>query len=210
MKSIVCFKIAQRKLPQDGKTSSEKHGFDYFPFDRGYLIPPDATQYIPRLFRVYMLMDLTSPLLAALNELSFARVFHDTIQRNVNAPQQGKSRDALNGLCDTPQGWKLVIPTFLQNAYSVEKRKYVSASVRYILSVIIGTGHNAQAALPGITLVAPHYTYPLICVACLRLPEQLAGNCTFGTAECRNSKDFELPVDTLTKVPEEKEHDGIQ
>lgn len=211
MPNIICVKIAQRMIPSNEKLTP-KHHFDYFPFDRGYLIPPESTAYIPRLFRAYMIMDFTEELRAALNDLSFTRVYHDTVHRNFNAPQPGKARDVLDGLCDNPADWKLVIPTFLRNKYSVKSQTYVHAAIGYILSHAVGINHNVKASLPRISFVTPPRTYPLMCVACLQLPEQLAGKCTIGTAKCRRTRAFELPVDPLqTKIPEEAtHHDRIQ
>lgn len=213
MPSIICVKIAQRKLPEGEKQASgQKHSFDYFPFDRGYLIPPDAVERIPQLFRAYMVMDLTETLHAALNGLSFTGVFHATVKRNFKPPQQGKSMNILKGLCDDVAGWKMVVPTFLWNEYDVTKSKYLNSTVGYVLSAAVGAQHNTKAELPRITFVSPHQTFPLMCVACLKLPDQLAGNCTMGTADCRKNCSFKLPVDPLqTGVPEEEEnHDRIQ
>lgn len=201
--NIICVKIAQRILP-----ITKTHRFNYFPFDRGYLVPPEATEYLPRLFRAYMVMDLTPTLHAALNDLSFTQVYHDTVRRNPLPPQPGKPHQILKGLCNDPADWKFIVPTFLWNEYDAKNNKYIHATIGYILSHAVRVGHNAEAELPRITFVTPHQTYPLMCVACLQLPEQLEGKCTIGTANCRKNCSFKLPVDPLQTTPEKEEENN--
>jgi hypothetical protein len=194
MPAIICVKLAQRILPEREKRS---HPFTYFPFDRCYLVPPEAQEQLPKLFRVYMRMDFTAPLHAALNDVSFERVHRDTLYRNFSSPEPGKPYRILHGLCDDPTGWELVVPTFMWNEYNAVKKAYTNSTIRYVLSRVIGPDHNINGELPRIMLVTPEQTFPLMCVACLRLPEQLSGRCTIGTANCRKTCSFKLPVDPL-------------
>lgn len=190
---IICVKLNQKKLPQVDVLQP----FHYFPFDRAYLVPPDSTHLIPRLFRVYMLMNLTAPLLKALNLITFETINQDTIRRNWTKPTPGKGKNNFKGIIDDPTGWKLIVPTYLFNVYVSSQKTYTHAAISYVSSSAITEDHNLQATLPPISFHTPFRDFPLLCLACINLPSQMAGECSPGLAVCREKKEFKLQIDPL-------------
>lgn len=193
MDQIICIKIAQTQL----KPVDVNQPFHYFPFDRCYLVPPELVDMVPQMFKIYMVMDLTRSLHAALQHVDFTRKYRHTIRRNYTGPEKLPKSGHITVVCPDPSGWKIVVPTYLHNVYDHETKGYTHSTIEYILSRIILNTHNKEASLPPITFHTPDRTFPLLCLACLRLPEQMANVCTPGTATCRNTRQFSLPVDPL-------------
>lgn len=186
---IICVKIAQRAIPQT-------KGFNLFPFDRVYLIPSRSVKRIPQLFRVFLEMDLTEDLLAALNQITIHQITSDTLYRNYTPAHPVKTCDAFHEICPSPAGWKLIVPTYLKAQYLKLGER---GDLTYLLSNAVTDNHNRRAKLPMISLHTPQKIYPLLCLACSRLPDQLAGTCTPGTAHCRKHKMFELPITRIQR-----------
>ena len=75
---VICVKIAQHKL----RHSKKNPIYDFFPYDRVYLVREKLAPVFKKTFRYYLSMSLDKDLLTALNSLRVDNISESTIERD--------------------------------------------------------------------------------------------------------------------------------
>lgn len=197
---VICFKIAQSRLP---KPKNEAHSFQYFPFDRVYITPMEFFPALPRLFRYFFYMPLDEEMFNGLNALSVTSMRTIPVMRDDEKfkPQvfdEKQKTGVLRRLIKSPASWTLVVPTHIKGRFRKDKMKSIleASQVVYTFSKILKpSSRNPDAKMPRIALHTPHRDIPVSCAVCDHLPSFHAGDCTPGRGNCVHHANIELPPD---------------
>jgi len=196
--SVICVKIAQRKL----RHTKTRPAYDYFPYDRVYLVRTKIAPIFRKTFRYYLSMPLTKDLLHALNSLNVSDIRESTVIRDDNrrAGSPGRAQDNFQdrNLVRNPKGWTMIVPTHVKSKYRDTKnfKNPYASEVVYLMTRAIQRGHNNQVSMPQIAFHTPNRVIPLLCAACKCLPQFHTGECSPGTHKCREQIESELPLDS--------------
>lgn len=196
MTDIHCVKLKQLRLYGTG------HSFEYFPFDRFYLVPKTHRKIAFGLFRYSLIMNVDDILKKSLSNIRFES------QRTIDLKRDNerlKHTRVDNGdiplLKDMQEGdWYLVVPTYLARDREIdpESKKPVTRKVRlaYTLSKAVSDLHNLKVRMPTVTLHTPKDNIPVLCAICKHIADYHANKCTPGQARCREHIELgRLPVD---------------
>jgi hypothetical protein len=191
MPEIICVKIAQRALPGAG-------GYQYFPYDRVYLMPQELRPTAIRMFRYFFELELDAGLLAALNHLSIAHERKITVERN-DVQLQGKDSGKIPNI-GHPEAWRLIVPTHIKGRRREEKSEAAAeeAVLMYQFSKVLrrSATSNSAASLPRISLHTPYRDIPLFCAVCTKILDFHDNKCTPGKGTCAKNAEAILPADT--------------
>lgn len=184
---LYCVKIKQLQLRRTATNT-----YDYFPFDRVYLLPKDKKKLALKLFRFSLLMPLDDRLREALEQVHFTKQYQLDSYRN-DKHLEGTTfgaPDSFDMFTDIRQGdWLVVIPTYLARDRDInpDAQVPVSREVRlaYTLSSAVRRLHNLKAVMPAITLHTPTTNVPFICALCKHIAEYHSNQCTLGQSRCR-------------------------
>jgi len=197
MTEIYCVKLKQLRL--EGRVSES---FDYFPFDRFYLVPADHKPLALRLFRYSLIMKVDDVVKRSLGLIQFTR--RRTIGIKRNNSELAYSRVPGTGIPEISainEGeWLLVVPTYLARDKEIdpESNKRVTKKVRlaYTLSQAVSSIHNLSVPMPTVTLHTPIENIPVLCAICKNVASYHANKCAPGQRACRNGISLNrLPVD---------------
>lgn len=186
-KQIYCIKINQ-KLLQDAK-------FDYWPYDRSYLVHKDNIHIAQHMFRYYFYLPLTSGMLTALNKIEVNNHRHITVARDDSQFKyvKGEVRGQFNWIED-PTEWTVIVPTHVKGRY--KNNVAVASFIEYVTTKAINSDyHNRKIELPQISLHTPKREIEFFCAICTNLPNFYHGECGPGKQSCKRNIDTELPFD---------------
>ncbi len=184
---IYCIKISQKYItdPQ----------FDYWPYDRSYLIHKDNFHIAPFMFRYYFYMQLTPEMLRALNNIEVKAHREITTIRNDSKFEyvRGSSTGQFNWIENATE-WFLMVPTHVTGMY--RDKKAVASLLAYISTrAIKQEHHNKKVELPQISLKTPTRDIKFFCATCTNITNFYEGDCKAGTSSCKLHVDAELPFD---------------
>ena len=196
MTEIYCVKLKQLRLYGNAQA------FEYFPFDRFYLVPKTHRKVAFRLFRYSLIMKVDDILKRSLNDIRFeTQRYIDLIRNNERLKRSNVPEGKIPLLSNIQEGeWLLVVPTYLARNRDIdpESKKPVTRSARlaYTLSHAVTDIHNLKVPMPTVTLHTPRENIPVICAICKHVADYHANKCTPGQARCkRNIELSRLPVD---------------
>lgn len=184
---MYCLKISQKML--------HLPNFDYWPYDRMYLIHIDDFHVAPLMYRYYFHMPLTPKLLEVLNRIEIEAHREITVSRNDAKFNyiKGKSAGQFQWI-DNPNEWRIISPTHVRGKY--KNSKAVASLLEYVTtSAIQSHNHNEKIELPQIALHTPKREIGFFCAICANLPQFHEGKCRPGTHQCKLKIDTELPFD---------------
>lgn len=195
MTQIYCVKLKQLRLYENGT-------FDYFPFDRFYLVHKDHRKIATNMFRYSLILRVDDVIKKALNNIRF------NSQRTIDVPRNNSQLkyQKLDGSTPpeidkiTEGDWLLVVPTYLARDKDIdpESRKPVTRKVRlaYTLSRAVQDIHNMNVPMPTVMLHTPKDNIPVLCAICTHVADYHANKCTPGQSRCRRNIELNrLPVD---------------
>lgn len=185
MDKIICIKIAQ-KVIRYPKHEKQKNPYEYFPFDRVYLVEKQNTDLVKRLFRYYFLIPLDRELFHALTTIQVQETSTSTIaRRNKKETETISLVDNIANFLD----WNIVIPT----TYTLKHKAADGALVmklQYILTRATRRAtRSSKIKMPPIMLHTP-VRESLLCSSCSELPSFYAGDCTPGQRSCYVNADI--------------------
>ncbi|RKY28656.1 MAG: hypothetical protein DRP83_00350 [Planctomycetota bacterium] len=196
MAEIYCVKLKQLRL--DGGTQT----FEYFPFDRFYLIPKTHRKLATSLFRYSLILKVDDVIKKSLNRIRFESQRKIGLKRDNDALKWQRITDGnLPEIKEIEEGeWLLVVPTYLARDKEIdpESKKPVTRKVRlaYTLSHAVSDIHNLSVPMPTVFLHTPKEDIPVICAICKHVADYHANKCTPGQARCRRNIELtRLPVD---------------
>jgi len=193
MHQIHVIKIKQNRLYSKNKDGSPS--FDYFPFDRIYLIPKNQSPMIPQLFKYSFIIKMNSHITSALRSLVYTRTRHIGLQRNdEELAWKAPPDDPFTFLKDST--WLMVIPTY---AYKSNVKEKHPVRLAYVITAAMNALHNVKVKLPTVTLQTPRGKIPLLCSVCTEIPAYYANKCTPGQHDCRRK--MNVPQLRLDKTP---------
>jgi len=203
MTQIYCVKIHQTRLRKK-KADNPLHSFDYFPFDRVYLVPTSQQEMAFSLFPHSLITPLSTSLYHALQGLNLEYRRNITIPRStlleyeyISYEHQGLGKN----ITLTPHEWLLVIPTYIVfNKDKTTNRSF--PQLAYSLSRIIIDLHNLNTNLPAITLHTPKKNIPAVCAVCKHMSRYYANGCSPGRSICRDSMQLTISLNSLSKNEE--------
>jgi len=183
MSQIHVVKIKQNRMYKKIKGGGS---FEYFPFDRVYLLQPKQTSIIKKLFKYSFVLKVDSQLTEILQYLTPIRTRHIGLQRN-DADLAWKKPDSNPLAFLNDSTWLMVVPTYAYKSKVTDKHP---VKLAYVITAAINTIHNLKVQLPTVMLQTPRGQVPLMCSACTEVPTYYAGKCTPGRAACRAKMDI--------------------
>jgi hypothetical protein len=197
MSKIHCVKLKQLRLYGDTQNT-----FEYFPFDRFYLVPKTDRKIAFGLFRYSLIMNVDDVIKASLNNIRFDTQRTIDIKRDDARLKRTPVKDAKLPFLERLQEgeWYLVVPTYLVRDREIDPggSKVITHKVRlaYTMSRAISALHNLHVRMPTITLHTPKNNIPVLCAICKRVADYHANRCTPGQAWCRKHIELNrLPVE---------------
>lgn len=179
-----------------------KQTFDYFPFDRFYLVPTTHPKVAYGLFRYSLIMKVNDVVKRSLNQVRFDSRRHIDIRRNDQELEWHHTKDKrVPEITDMSEGdWLLVVPTYLARNKEIdpESKKPITRKVRlaYTLSAAVQDIHNIDIPMPAVMLHTPKEDIPILCAICKHIADYHANKCTPGQSQCRRNIELtRLPVD---------------
>jgi len=192
MTEILCVKIAQREIK--GGT-----GYQYFPYDRVYLVPRELRATVFRMFRYFFEMDLDNDLLAALTLLKVTHERTITVDRDDKKLEGKREGDELTDRVVCPEEWLLIVPTHIKGRKKEDKRESAKEEsvLMYRFSKVLqrSSASNAKARMPRISLHTPYKEIPLFCAVCTRILDFHDNKCSPGKGMCSKNAETILPAD---------------
>lgn len=169
--------------------------FDYWPYDRTYLIHNDDFHIAPHMYRYYFHMPLTPRLLEVINHIEIEAYREITVDRNDEKLKYAKGNfRGQFAWIDNPEEWRILVPTHVKGRY--KNKKAVASFLEYISTKAIQSdSHNQTIELPQIALHTPQREIEFFCAICTNLPQFHDGECRPGTHECKIKIDTSLPFD---------------
>ncbi len=182
MTDIYSVKIKQLRLSTWQKQNTG--GFDFFPFDRMYLVREKNLKKLRKLFRYYLLVEVDGPFREAIQSIVVQQVRDVGIKRDDEAlkwsPVAHDSRyDQLTFL--NRGKWTAVIPTFANRP----EKKGQPITLAYTISNAVAAIHNMRAHLPKVSLQTPHKLIPAICAICVNAADYYANTCSPARGVCK-------------------------
>ncbi len=198
MAELHVVKIKQNRMYRKVKGEGT---FEYFPFDRVYLIPQKEVSIVKKLFKYSFIMTVNPQIISVLDYLSITRTRHIGHYRN-DAELEWKKppKDALKFLENSDH--IMVVPTYAYQSRNTERHPIRLA---YVITAAIHAAHNINVKLPTVILQTPRGQVPLMCSACTEIPAYYANTCTPGRAICRSKINIPtLKLDETFQVTHQK------
>jgi hypothetical protein len=196
MTEIHCVKLKQLRLNGGGNT------FEYFPFDRFYLVPKTHRKLATGLFRFSLIMKVDDVLKKSLGNIRFQSRRDIGLKRNNQKLKWERTQTGKIPLIENLEEgeWYLVVPTYLARDKEIdpETRKPVTRKVRlaYTLSQAVQDIHNMKVSMPTVILHTPKENIPVLCAICKHVADYHSNKCTPGQARCRRNIELtRLPIE---------------
>ncbi len=182
-------KVSQRNLNLRGTP------VDYFPFDNAYLVHRDDEGRLRSMFRYYLVMECSETIQTMLAALWFENEFALTVERD-DEKARGSSPNAKDRIVlKNPKEWLLIVPTHVLPQTKKGRKNPDASGIGYIVSRVLGPGHNDNVNLPPISVQTPENRIPLLCSVCTKLPNYYEGKCSPATSKCRETAKTRVPLD---------------
>lgn len=197
MTEIYCVKLKQLRLNGNAPKT-----FDYFPFDRFYLVPQSSRKLALSLFRYSLILKVDDVVKQSLDLIRFESRRDIGIKRNNTELSYKNNRgEPVPEIADLKEGeWLLVVPTYLARDKEIDpeskKRVTKKARLAYTLSAAVSSIHNMRVPMPTVMLHTPQENIPVLCAICKNVANYHANQCTPGQSVCRRNISLSrLPVD---------------
>lgn len=186
---IYCVKLRQKKLSRTGN-------FNYFPFDRFYLVPKENRPLADKMFRYFFYMELSDEMVTAIGGFNYESlrlipaVGRPTVARGVEEEMAPLWRDLHAG------EYVMIVPTYPQRTRQKAEPDSTEAPAipAYYMTQALKGKDNVNLLLPQIGIHTPKRDVPLICAVCRNYTGYCENECSPGRGTCKDNIDIPVTI----------------